>query len=373
MVKASGKPTRKQITALALERARRQREAAMTCVMAAFPWMSLGKSPLQLHAIAPVTCTAYASHVMEFYHWCNSTHRKVTFSNMDKTLVLFFDAEFNSGVPPSAGGKLVAALLNFWTKIGDHIGSSFPEASRALRGWQRLVPSRTRQPLPFLALCAVAGRLLCMQEMSLALCLLIGFSAYLRPRELSFLLVGQLVSPPRYGGAHHRHWLVLLHSEDTGLRSKTGKFDESIVLDSDWAHWMSPILTALTEHRPESERLWPFSHEELLSKYQLVLNQCNLDVEKSIYALRHGGASHDALHKLRPLDAFRERDLWAPSSVSMARYTKLARAQAELKHIPQDIRGFAEQMYLNLSTVFNTPHLARDLWVRRAPLRLCAP
>eukprot|EP00973_Karenia_brevis_P053903 7487371-Karenia_brevis.AAC.1 len=66
-----------------------------------------------------------------------------------------------------------------------------------------------------------------MRLIAQSLCILIGFSGYLRPRELTMLKVGQLIAPVK-GSAKMRHWALVLHPSEGDVRSKGGMFDESV-------------------------------------------------------------------------------------------------------------------------------------------------
>eukprot|EP00975_Prorocentrum_lima_P009250 1970867-Prorocentrum_lima.AAC.1 len=59
-------------------------------------------------------------------------------------------------------------------------------------------------------------------------------STYARPSELMLLTRDNLVRPAR---GITQHWAILLNPEEGGKSSKTGAFDESLFLDSEWLQW----------------------------------------------------------------------------------------------------------------------------------------
>ena len=59
--------------------------------------------------------------------------------------------------------------------------------------------------------------------------LVIQYVAYLRPSELCNLMVGQVIRPLQLSGASS--WAVLLALMEEVTASKTGEFDESVLLD----------------------------------------------------------------------------------------------------------------------------------------------
>ena len=147
----------------------------------------------------------------------------------------------------------------------------------------------------------------------MALAILIGFSGYLRPCELTSLAVSQLVAPNSFGGRHFKHWTLAMRPDTEGLRSKAGTFDGSIHIDTEYmTSWIAPFLATLSLGRPAGTPLWPFSHAELIAKFRAVSDDCGLTHMKlCLYALRHGGASHDALHALRTMAQVKERGRWS--------------------------------------------------------------
>ena len=89
-----------------------------------------------------------------------------------------------------------------------------------------------------------------------------------------------------------------------------------------------------------------------------------------LYALRHGGASHDALNELRPLQAIKGRGRWA-NDESLRRYKKAARAQAELAKLPDATLALGHEMPLHIEKYFHEPALLQP-HVRRAQRALGA-
>eukprot|EP00973_Karenia_brevis_P093530 12417749-Karenia_brevis.AAC.1 len=62
---------------------------------------------------------------------------------------------FWKGLPPDAGGKLLASIKFFipWFSRDGH--GALPRAHRCVRTWQKLAPQKMRVPFPLNALCAV--------------------------------------------------------------------------------------------------------------------------------------------------------------------------------------------------------------------------
>ena len=134
--------------------------------------------------------------------------------------------------------------------------------------------------------------------------LLVGFAAYLRPRELSSLVVLQLVPPQIHGGRHFRFWSLLMSPEEQLIRSKGGRFDDSIPIDNNYFLPAGQFFQALTANRSMTDRLWPFSHQQLISAFKRAAMRTGVDVpQPALYVLRHSGASHAALGGFRAVPA----------------------------------------------------------------------
>ena len=322
-------------------------------------WTQL--STLQANAITTAPANQCLDSILTFVLWLN-LGQIVDPHMLDKILVTFFDAEFLADSPPSVGSKLLAALLHFKPDLGASIKHAFPLATRALRGWHRLRPATTRQPLPLVALGAMVGRCLMLKEIAIALALLVCFSGYLRPRELTSLQVIQLVAPQRHGGPSFKNWCLVLHPQFLAQKSKTGCFDETIEMDSDFLKFANPFFHTLTLDRAPRQNLWPFTHERLVHLFKQTVQDCQLQsIAPVLYSLRHGGASHDALGKKQEFLAIKERGRWS-SDKSLARYKKQGRAQLEVAKLPDATVNFGAAILQALPSVFHQPQRVAQMW-----------
>jgi hypothetical protein len=208
---------------------------------------------------------------------------------------------------------------------------------------------------------AILVKLLASSEIAMAVCLLVGTRCYLRPCELTSLRRGQLVRPQLMGGNHFKFWAVNLHPETQGKMSKTGYFDESIVLDdASGLTFLSPFLEILREGDPSSP-LWPFKHVQLVQRFAQCSQQLGLDkLHCCLYALRHAGASADWLTRARSLQEIKTRGRWV-SDASLRRYQKAAVAQKQLELMPTAVQTMASSALDILPRIFHSPELAQHL------------
>ena len=280
---------------------------------------------------------------------------------MDRVLALYFQDTLLEGGAPSIGSKLLAATLHTWPFLGAKIALAFPCAYRCLLGWQKMVPAVTRPPLPYLAVISIVIRLLSWNEIAMAICVYIGMKGYIRPRELTSLLRSQLIAPQVYCGSHFKFLAINLHPRSQNRMSKTGYWDESILMDtaSDTA-WLHPFFEALVEG-DNSLPLWPFSHTEFVCRFRQAVNSLGLmKLQCCLYSLRHSGASQDWLTQVRSLPKLKARGRWT-SGASLRRYQKAAQAQQQLALMPDSVREAASPGARCLSELFHQPRKAQLL------------
>eukprot|EP00973_Karenia_brevis_P023338 3213551-Karenia_brevis.AAC.1 len=60
---------------------------------------------------------------------------------MDLALVKFFDVLHQEGALPTTGSRLMAAICYFFPSMCSRMTVAFPQAMRALKGWEKLCPA----------------------------------------------------------------------------------------------------------------------------------------------------------------------------------------------------------------------------------------
>ena len=363
---------RRQKAALRLLARQRDREAAMATLLWFLPLLKT-LTFLQKSAIGPETSVGYDWHVMEFLRWLQRAVRAptTTLLELDRHLTAFFEQMYEEDANPAYGEKLLAGLNHRLPHVQGPLACIFPSASRSLRGWRKLMPARSKPPLPFDAMILVALSASCHHHVAMGIALMLAFSAYLRPRELTSLQPWQLIAPlsdtEEPGSSIFKNWSILLHGFDALVASKTGHFDENVVLDSSWmTPWLHPFLAALAAGRRGKAALWSFPHERLNAVFKLELRRLGLDaLNCSMYSLRHGGASMDTLFNLRDVASVKLRGRWS-SDRSLLRYRKASLAQREALKIPFGHRVVAAKIAKKPHVYFDDLNLARLLLL---PLR----
>ena len=280
---------------------------------------------------------------------------------LELAILEYFDEMFFEGRSAEDGEKLWASLKFFDPGLGRRGDHLFPRVLRALKGWHRLCPAMTRQPLPWLGLLAIVAYLLSQGSVEHALALILQFTLYLRPGELCELRVGQVVAPIGRGALWG--FIVRPFLTEDSRPGKTGEFDESLLLDDPRLAFLAPFLLCLTQGRPATDPLFSFDVRGLTESLRTTLQALKMEhMGVELYSLRHGGASDDFLTKRRTLPEIKHRGRWRADS-SVRRYTKSARALKELEKIPQGALAVAMALDLDLSLYFNRPSLVPPILV----------
>ena len=140
--------------------------------------------------------------------------------------------------------------------------------------------------------------------------------------------------------------------------------DESVTIE--FMEWAVPVLEVLKRGRLPHENLWPFSLAELATEFRLSVEQVGLaELQPTLYAIRHGGASEDFLRRRRSFDEIQRRGRWR-TTTSVRRYTKEAKVLSELHKVSAMVLSYGEfvepqlqQLFLNPSTVPTFPVWSR--------------
>ena len=86
------------------------------------------------------------------------------------------------------------------------------------------------------------------------------------------------------------------HPESLGVCSKTGLFDDGVVLDRPIGLQIGPAVLALARRTTADSLLFECSYADVCSKLREAVSFLGLE-DTSFHRLRHGGASHDRAHK----------------------------------------------------------------------------
>ena len=177
---------------------------------------------------------------------------------------------------------------------------------------------------------SISGVMLVAGHRSMALFNELTFSTYARPGETLKLKAADFVEKNPKLAAHPYSVLVLAPVERVES-SKTGVFDEVLILDDQRVPWMESVMKKHVQERfrdqgPEAS-MWSFNAKQYLQVWRDAVSVLGVgNLAKSPYQNRHGGASRDSLLKLRSVASIQRRGRWAVDS-SARIYDKPGRLQ----------------------------------------------
>ena len=164
---------------------------------------------------------------------------------------------------------------------------------------------------------------------------LVATSGYLRPGERLNLLRCDMVEPlPKLGDAYG-HWNIVLGSTDRlqPQPTKTGIYDDAVILDHRELAWMNPLLRRLVQRGPSDEYLWSFDEIEYRREFERAAVKAGLGHLHLVpYSLRHAGPSWDSLVHKVPQREIQRRGRWR-SAASVVRYERSARVLSVLRSL----------------------------------------
>ena len=307
---------------------------------------------LELTSIAASTLLDYLTRLLFLKHW--ATLNRLDWENatdLDMTLVLFFEELFWKQLAPSEGSKTLASLKFFYPQLSKLGGIQLPRSIRVLMSWEKSRPQAQRIPLPWLCLCAILGELIHRQRLVTALCLLIQFITYMRPGVCDRLTVAQLVPPSALMTGPNQFWGLHLYPVELLVPGKTGGYDLSVLLDTH--PWLDPFLHVLIRGRSPEDSLWSLPGHVIRQDFLTAVINLQLSaLNPCRYSLRHGGASHDALTGSRSLTEIKARGHWR-SDLSVARYSKPTRALKELSLVRKSVLNYGKFVEDHLEAIFH--------------------
>ena len=224
--------------------------------------------------------------------------------------------------------KFIAAVAHFHPHL-NKLSRRLPRARRQLQGFAKATPSAGRVPPPHCAVAAVAVELMRQGNRIMALAVLTAHQAYLRPDELFSIRGKDLIAPTTLSGAL-AHWCLLLGPLETRRPTKSGVFDDSVLLDHPRLDWTLPLLAQLKSSGSPKECIWPFTRASFTRAFGRAVRALGLRSWGFVpYSLRHSGPSWDKTEARLTLDEIQRRGRWQNPKTVM-RYERSSRVSALL-------------------------------------------
>ncbi|CAK0815965.1 unnamed protein product, partial [Prorocentrum cordatum] len=283
----------------------------------------------------------------------------------DQDVSDWMNEQYMEGYDHWRGSNLMAAIAWADPRLGRVGGHGLPLSRQALKGWRNLTPAASRLPLPAEVVFAIAMELMVMDRWDMALCTMLPLVFLMRPGDWRTVRVEHL-APPAVGGSRGlARWSLVLHPlEDEGsLPSKTGEFDESLLLDLDEDQWLAPLCQRLVLGRDPQEPLFAFSQAEFARCFKMAGAKLLLQRPPPPCILRHSGASRDFAEQRRTLVGTQRRGRWR-TDASARRYEGGGRLGSEFAKLPLCLQGHARwclRMRIFLEVFAGTARLGRAM------------
>ena len=164
-------------------------------------------SYLELRSVSGTTRNKYRTATHNFLQFSDKMKvRLVTESELDAGLVQWINMMYAEGHRALQDEWVVAGLLFFLPEYGKTGNKSIPRSLRCLKGWRKLSPLFSRNPLTWSVWCAMAVEMTRLGHPLLSIMVLLSVECYLRPSE-TLSLTGQSLLPPATSAVPH--WVVL--------------------------------------------------------------------------------------------------------------------------------------------------------------------
>jgi integrase len=268
-------------------------------------------------------------------------------SNCDPALADYLDIMFLDNKSANAGEKTVASVEFHFVQWKGF----FTRSRRALRGWRKEMPAKSRLPMPSLVMAGMAMSMLAKGKYFFALRMVLDFDAYLRPGESSSLRGKDVIEPVRGAGKIYSKYMVVVRDQEQGVPDKVGVFDNSIALDSASRSFLGPLLVSRVKSMSSPEDLLhPFSNQDFRKEFNLACQGLGLPGLHP-YQMRHGGATEDLNMGARDYAMVKSRGRWFTDQ-SVRRYAKLGKVQQMLNQLSPGNLEYCRWSLANLERVF---------------------
>jgi len=290
-----------------------------------------GRTFLEARSVTKPVEALYDTLMDEFERWARAEALPLkTLAELDSALARYATALFFEGYSASDFSKMRAAAAFRWLDVSKS-GVELQRARRAQIGFYKVAPERSRLPIPLLMAAAIANQMVLMgQPMYMPIAIMLQFVLYLRPCDVLSLCREELAPPLPLSVGGLGRWSVLLHRQEMEQPSKTGVFDEAMVLDNSEYDDLHQVWASLLNS--SSGKLFPMSYLEYASAFGQAVEALQYGPMgvAHLYQLRRGGVSHEVASGRCPIADAQKRGRWL-SNTSMRRYEKGGRV-TEMLH-----------------------------------------
>ena len=254
-------------------------------------------------------------------------------SGVDEGVARVLNEWFLEGLPPSKGEVTLASLLWRFPRYGKFGDRKIPLCWRAMRGWRRRAPARSRRPHAFAVWAGIIVEMIRCGYEAMAVYLLFLVTTYMRPSEPLSIRRCDLV-PPVAGVS--KDWHVNLFPEERPERSKMYAANDSVCLTTKLAPWLVQLLPAMMKGHG-SERLFDFAYPTFSEIFEACRKRLSLPAMVP-YESRHSGPAIDAARGNRSRGEIKDRGRWK-NEKSVIRYEQRARLAQTYQRLPAHLRS----------------------------------
>lgn len=246
----------------------------------------------------------------------------------DAALADFMDLLFLENRSPAEGEKILAALEFHQLELKGWL----PRSKRALKGWRKEMPGKSRLPLPRLLMYGIAMKLISKGFREMGIKTILDFDCYFRPGESLTLKSRNVVAPVPGAGRQFQSYTIVIKDFESGKPDKVGIFDNAVKLDNPKTQWLGAQMHQLARRtNSQDDVVFTFAMDEYRRRFVEAGTELGIPGLHP-YQLRHGGASEDLGSGLRDHPAVKQRGRWLTDQ-SVRRYAKIGRVQQLLSKL----------------------------------------
>ena len=297
-------------------------------------------------AVGPAARRNYETAFGEFPRWSmNAGYPVVDEKNVEKCLLGFLGHFLEEGAALYKAEIAIASVADAMPELG--MLASRPRLRRALRGFRKQRPPRSRAPVAKEIMAAIVNMLVNDGRPAMAFMVLIMFFSYCRPGEVRSLKRKQFLRPARARGPLTRsHWSIHFAPQSDRPTApqqitKTGTMDDTVIMDR--PAWMASLITKLCKGLAPDDLVFAMDGSLSVNLFRQAGKSLGLP-KLCLYQLRHGGASEEMLDGSRLPEVIQARRRWR-TQTSVRRYAKPAQLQRLLNLMPEAKLDYARKSY----------------------------
>ena len=288
----------------------------------------------------------------KFQLWAEAEREPVTKDRLETLLLDYMDILLQDKQAVYNIEKTIAAAVASTLGVSRR---SMGRLNRALTGYRKAIPPRSRLPIPDELCAALAAVLKAMDFHETALMTVLGQDGYFRPGEMRDLCVSDLVAPPGGLDPATKFWSIIVAPEERLEASKTQTFDDTVVLDS--RPWLGPLLRQQCLGKLPHHLVFSVSATDMVAQWKAACLKLGVP-GLVMYQLRHGGASSDMLSRRRGAADVMLRGRWRSLS-SLRRYAKPGQLAKLLNDLTPPVRAFSLRAHCQLQKALEGKVLLR--------------